>query len=175
LPAGETSRTKTALAVELLRKADAASEAPLLGIFDGAYAVDTVVKPCLEPGPGQRRIESITRLRVDARLYRPVIPRPQGKGRPPTWGPRLAAPQHHLYWTVGWQRGRAWVYSRRRRFSDKQLRCHWAVSGPHIPVHVFVVGMGGDEQPWFLVTSALELSAAEVEEAWTARFLSALM
>ena len=170
LPAGETFRTKTALAVELLRHADAASEAPILGIFDGAYAVDTVVKPCLESGPGQRRIEIVTRLRVDARLYHPVVPRPQGKGRPPTWGPRMAAPQHHLYWPVGWQRGRAWVYGRRRCFGYKQLRCRWAVSGPQIPVHGFVIEMEGYEQPWFLVTSALDLSAAEVVEAWTARF-----
>jgi DDE superfamily endonuclease len=35
LPAGETFRTKTALAVDLLRQADTASAAPLLAIFDG--------------------------------------------------------------------------------------------------------------------------------------------
>jgi hypothetical protein len=63
LPAGETFRTKTALAVEWLRQADAESAAPLLGVFDGAYAVDTVIRPCLEPRPAQRRIEFVTRLR----------------------------------------------------------------------------------------------------------------
>ncbi|HXH09119.1 MAG TPA: hypothetical protein VNP04_05040 [Alphaproteobacteria bacterium] len=71
---------------------------------------------------------------------------------------------------MGWQRGRAWVYGRRRRFRYKQLRCRWAVSGPQIPVHVFVVEMEGDEEPWFLVTSALEWSATEMVAAWTARF-----
>jgi DDE superfamily endonuclease len=170
LPAGEPLRTKTALAVELLRQADAESAAPILGVFDGAYAVTTVVGPCVEPKEGQRRIAVITRLRADARLYHPVVPRPQGKGRPPKWGPRIAAPQHHLYWPVGWQRSRAWVYGRRRRFCYKQLRCRWAVSGPQIPVHVLGVEMEGYEEAWFLVTSALELSAAQVIEAWTARF-----
>ena len=170
LPAGETFRTKTALAVELLRQAAAESAAPILGVFDGAHAVDTVVRPCLEPEPGLRRIDIVTRLRADARLYHPVGTRPHAKGRPPTWGPRIAAPQHHLYWPVGWQAGQAWVYGRPRRFHYKQLRCRWAVSGPQLPVHVLVIQLAGYKEPWFLITSALDLSAAQVVEAWAARF-----
>jgi DDE superfamily endonuclease len=170
LPPGETFRTKTALAVELWRQADAESPAPILAVFDGAYAVETVVRPCLEPEPSRRRIELVTRLRTNARLYHPVMARTPAKGRPPKWGPRLAAPQHHLYWPVGWQRSRAWVYGRIRTFRYKQLRCRWAVSGPDRPVHVFVVEMAGYEEPWFLVTSALDLSAAQVVEVWAARF-----
>jgi hypothetical protein len=170
LPAGETFRTKTTLAVELLQQADTVSQAPILGVCDGAYAVRTVVGPCVTPRPGQRRIEIVTRLRADARLYHPVRGRPRAKGRPPKWGPRLAAPQHHLYWPVGWQRSRAWVYGRLRAFQYKQLRCRWAVSGPTVPVHVFVVAMEGYEEPWFLVTTALDLSAAQVVAVFTARF-----
>jgi hypothetical protein len=170
LPAGEMFRTKTALAVELLRQADAESAAPLLGVFDGAYAVDTVVRPCLEPAAGQRRLEIVTRLRVDARLYHPVLIRVYTKGRLPRWGSRFAAPQHHLYWPVGWRQGQAWVYGRTRRFRYKQLRCRWAVSGPQVPVHVFVIEMAGYAKPWFLVTTALDLSAAQVVEVWAARF-----
>jgi DDE superfamily endonuclease len=170
LPAGETFRTKTALAVELMRQADAESPAPILAVFDGAYAVETVVTPCLAPTVGRRRIELVTRLRADARLYHPGVVRPQAQGRPPKWGPRLAAPQHHLYWPVGWQAGRTWIYGRLRRFQYKQLRCRWAVSGPAIPVHVFVVAMEGYKEPWFLVTTALDLTAAQVVEVFTARF-----
>jgi hypothetical protein len=170
LPEGEPFRTKTALAVELLRQAEAESAAPILGVFDGAYAVDTVVRPCLEPGLGQHGIECVTRLRKDARLYHPVVVRTRPKGRRPTWGPRIAAPQQHLSWPVGWQRSRAWGYGRMRAFGYKQLRCRWAVSGPKAPVHVLVVQMTGYEEPWFLVTSALDLTAAQVVEAWTARF-----
>jgi DDE superfamily endonuclease len=170
LPAGETFRTKTALAVELLRQADHESAAPILGVFDGAYAVETVVGPCVTPHADQRRIDLVTRLRVDARLYPPVVARTHAKGRPPTWGPRIAAPQYHLYWPVSWQRSRAWVYGRLRRFRYKQLRCRWAVSGPVVPVHVLVVEMTGDAEPWCLVTSALALSAAQVVEVWAARF-----
>jgi DDE superfamily endonuclease len=170
LPPGETFHTKTVWAVELLRQADAESTAPILGVFDGAYAVETVVRPCLNPGPEQRRIELLTRLRVDARLYHPVVSQPRRKGRPPTWGERLAAPQHHVYWSTAWQVGRAWVYGRSRTFRYKQRRCRWAVSGPAIPVHVFVVEVPGYREPWFLVTTALDLSAAQVVEAFAARF-----
>jgi DDE superfamily endonuclease len=169
-PTGETFRTKTALAVDLLRQADAEATAPLLAVFDGAYAVETVIRPCLTPQADQRRIEIVTRLRADARLYHPLGVRTRPKGRRPVWGARMAAPQHHVYWPVSWQRSRAWVYGRLRTFQYKQLRCRWAVSGPDLPVHVFVVTMAGYVEPWFLVTSALDLSAAQVVEVWTARF-----
>src|SRR5882724_4670873 len=49
LPAGATFRTKTALAVELLRQANAESGAPILAIFDGAYGLDTMVGRRLAP------------------------------------------------------------------------------------------------------------------------------
>ena len=170
LPAGEDLRTQTALAVDLLRQAAAESAAPILALFDGADATNPVVAPCLQAGPGQRRLERMTRLRADARLYHPAVAKPRSTGRRPVWGPRLAAPHHHLDWPPSWQRRRAWVYGRRRAFQDTQLRCRWAVSGPHIPMHAFVIEMDGYADPWFLVTSALELSVAQVVEAFTARF-----
>jgi hypothetical protein len=170
LLAGEAFRTKTALAVEWLRQGDTESPAPILAVFDGASAVETVVTPCLAPEGGRRRIELVTRLRTDARLYHPVVVKPQAKGRPPKWGPRLAAPQHHLDWPVGWQAGRAWGYGRLRRFQYTQLRCRWAVSGPATPVHAFVVAMEAYKEPWCLVTTALDLTAAQVVEVFTARF-----
>jgi hypothetical protein len=172
LPAGETCRTTTALAVELLRQADAASGAPILAIFAGADAVDTVVGPGLAPAVGQQRIASITRLRADARRSLRVVARCRAQGRPPTWGTRMAAPQHHLYGPVGWQRSRAWGYGRLSAVQYKQLRCRWAVSGPQVPVHV-VVERAGDQEPWFLVTTALDQSAAQAVAAWAARFRQA--
>jgi hypothetical protein len=170
VPAGETFQTKTAWAVERLRQAAAESKVPILGVFDGAYAVATGVEPCLNPGPGGRRREILTRLRVEARLYHPVVSRARPRGRRPKWGERLAAPQHHVYWSASWRVGRAWVYGRRRTFRYTQLRCRWSVSGPDIPVQVFVVAVPGYREPWFLVTTALDLSAAQVVEAFAARF-----
>jgi hypothetical protein len=168
-PAGETLQTKTAWAVELLRQAEAASRAPLVGVLDGADAVTTVVEPCLTPGPGGRRIEMLTRLRVDARLYHPVVARARPKGRRPQWGERLAAPPHHMYWSTSGRAGRAWVDGRSRTCRYTHLRCRWSVRGPESPVHVFVVAVPGYREPWFLVTTALDRSAAQVVEAFAAR------
>jgi hypothetical protein len=158
------------LAVAWWRPGDTESAAPILGVLDGAYAVATVVDPCRHPRAGPRRIEIRTRVRADARLYHAAMPQPRAKGRRPLGGPRLAAPHHHLYWSTAWQKRRAWVYGRGRRFPDQQLQCRWSVSGAQTPVHVLVVGVDGDEQPWFLVPSALDWSAAQVVEAFTARF-----
>ncbi|MBN9518553.1 hypothetical protein J0H58_08555, partial [bacterium] len=61
--------------------------------------------PCLDPANG-RRIDVVTRLRFDARLYRPLDPPPRRRmGRPRKWGDRLPAPQHHDRWGVPWQDG----------------------------------------------------------------------
>jgi len=169
VPAGKTVQTKTAWAVELLRPAEAESSAPIVGVFEGAYAVTTVVEPCLNPAPGERKLEMLTRLRVDARLYHPVVSRARPKGRRPKWGERLAAPHHHGSWSTSWRASRAWVDGRRRTFRYKQRRCRWAVSGPEIPVHAFAVAGSGYREPWFLVTTALALSAAPVVEACAAR------
>src|SRR5271166_5545973 len=42
-----------------------------LGVFDGGYALGNVVRPLVKPDePDQPRIDILTRLRQDARLYK---------------------------------------------------------------------------------------------------------
>src|SRR5205085_2322501 len=84
---------------------------------DGAYATRTVIQPCLNPAPGGRRIEVVTRLREDARLFRPLVAQAKAKGRPRKWGRRMAAPKHHEKWDVPWQEGEAYIYGRVRTFA----------------------------------------------------------
>lgn len=172
LPIGESFCTKTAWAVDMLRQADAESAVPILAIFDGAYAMETVIEPCLNPPPGGRRIEFVTRLRKDARLYQPLeatTKNPRG-GRPRKWGRRLPAPQHHAKWNTKWQRGRAYVYGRMRTFRYKQLRCCWSVSGAKQVVWAYVFDVPGYDKLWSTVTSAGDLSAAQVLAANAGRF-----
>jgi hypothetical protein len=135
----------------------------------------TVVRPCIRPPSGRRRIEIVTRLRKDARLYHPLVvePRPDGKkrnGRPRKWGRRMAAPQHHERWDTRWRQGKAWIYGRVRRIRYKQVRCQWSVSGPGEQVHAFVFEVEGYGKPWFVVTTAPDLSAEQVVEVFAARF-----
>ena len=64
------------------------ADGPHLGVFDGGYALKNVVRPLVMPEEGLPRIEFLTRLRHDARLYAlPPTKRPKGKrGRTPEVG-----------------------------------------------------------------------------------------
>jgi len=172
VPVGETFTTKTRHAVAMLREIDNESESPILAAFDGAYAMATVIQPCLEPPEGRRRIEFVTRLRRDARLYHPLTngPKNPAGGRPRKWGRRMAAPQNHQKWDVPWQRSRAYIHGRVRRFRYKRVLCQWSVSGPDHLVYAYVFEVEGYTEEWFVVTSALDLSPAQVVAVQAARF-----
>lgn len=172
LPIGGRFRTKTAFAVDMLRETDAESATPVLAAFDGAYAMETVIKPCLNPPQGSRRIEFVTRLRKDARLYEPLAAsakNPKG-GRPRKWGKRLPAPQEHAKRDVPWQTGRAYVYGRTRTFRYKCLRCCWSVSGPKQIIWAYVFDVPGYDKLWATITSAGDLSPSQVLSANGGRF-----
>src|SRR5215204_3838439 len=65
-----TFRTKCELLVGLLRDHANACPGKNLGVFDGAFAVRNVVRPLVKPDePDLPRIDVLTRLRHDARLY----------------------------------------------------------------------------------------------------------
>lgn len=172
LPMGERFRTKTAWAVDMLREADEESAAPLLAAFDGAYAMETVIKPCLNPAAGHRRIEFVTRLRKDARLYEPLETSPKNPkgGRPRKWGKRLPSPQEHAQWGVPWQNGRAYFYGRVRTFRYKRLRCCWSVSGPKEIMYAYVFDVPGYDKLWATISSAADLSPGQALAANAGRF-----
>ena len=176
LPVGETFQTKTALAVQMLRQIAAESPSPVLAVTDGAYAVDTVVQPCLNPPPGQARIDVVSRPRTDARLYHPPLAnrvRPDGKkrsGPDRKWGRRMPSPKRHAEWDTPWKNGKAYIYGRLRKVRYKQVLCQWAVSGWKHLVHAFVFEVEGYEEPWYLISTALDLSAEQAVEIFAARF-----
>src|SRR5947209_8008600 len=92
-----TFRTKCSLLVELLREQARAVPGRHLGVFDGGFALGSVVRPLVRPDDEDLpRIDFVTRLRQDARLFLPPPPpppsRPKPRGRPPSWGRGLAAP-----------------------------------------------------------------------------------
>jgi len=172
LPMGEAFKTKTSRAVDMLRGADEESVRPILAAFDGAYAMETVIQPCLNPPQGARRIDFVTRLRRDARLYHPLVNQkknPKG-GRPRQWGRRMASPQNHTKWSVDWQTGRAYVHGRSRSFRYKRQRCQWSVSGPKHLIFAYVFEVQGYREPWYVVTNAMQLSPAQVVAVQAARF-----
>ena len=171
MPEGERFRTKPQLAIEALRACARACRGPHLAIFDGGYAVSSVVEPLISPPVGEPRIEWLTRLRYDSRLYQPPAPHEPGRmGRPRKWGRRLAAPKDAHRWPGRWQEGTVNLYAKRRRMRYKQVLCQWHPAGASARVHAFAFQVQGYKRPWHLVTSELELKAQEVLEFYAARF-----
>jgi len=173
VPAGEAFRTKCDLLVEQLRREarhDAAAEH--VGIFDGAFAVRSVVRRLVRPEPGQPRVEFLTRLRADARLHaRPEANPPPGRRGPrPKWGRRLPPPRQGGRWPGRWQTGRAWIYGRWRTVRWKEVVCLWRVTGHDVPVTAVVAQVEGYRKRFTLVSSARDLSGLQVVELFAARF-----
>jgi hypothetical protein len=177
LPAGPGGtpafRTKCELAVELLREqARMAPGHKHLGVFDGGYALRSVVRPLALPEGGGRRVDFLTRLRHDARLYAlPPTDRPAGtRGPKPKWGRRLEPPRRGGRWERGWRTGVGFIYGRQRKVRWKEVVCLWKVLGWEVPVKAVVAHVEGYRKRFALVTSATELTGLQMVELFAARF-----
>jgi hypothetical protein len=178
LPAAEQGppvpfRTKCELLVELGREHQKACSAKPLGVFDGGFALRSVVRPLVKPDePGQPRIDFLTRLRHDARLHG-LAPKERKKGQrgaTPKWGKRLAPPRQGGRWPGAWQTGTAFIYGRQRAIRYKEVVCLWRVLGHDVPVKAVVAQVEGYKKRFTLVTSATELSGLQMVEIFCARF-----
>ena len=160
-------RTKCELVVELIREQARITGGRHLGIFDGAYALRSVVRPLVQPEPGHPRIEFLTRLRPDARLY--ALP-PPGCRANQKWGRRLPPPCQGGRWSGPWQEGEGFIYGRQRQVRWKEQVCLWWVAGAEVPVKVVVAEVEGYRQRFYLVSSATELTGVEMVEGFAGRF-----
>jgi hypothetical protein len=165
-------RTKCDLLVEMARGYAKCCPGKALGVFDGGFALRSVVRPLVRPAaPDQRRIDFVTRLRRDAALYAlPPSRRPHQRGRARRWGKRLAPPRQGGRWPSAWQEGFAFVYGRLRRVRYKEVVCLWRVLGHDVPVKAVVAEVEGYSKRFTLVTSALDLTGLQVVELFCARF-----
>jgi hypothetical protein len=160
-------RTKCELAVELLREQARTLGGRHLGVFDGGFALKSVVRPLVVPEIGAPRIEILTRLRHDARLHVALAERHRSNQK---WGKKLAPPRQGGRWGGKWQEGHAFIYGRRRKVCWKEVVCVWRVLGHDVPVKVVVAKVEGYKKRFTLVTSALELTGLEMVELFAARF-----
>jgi hypothetical protein len=143
-----------------------------LAIFDGAFAVGNVVQPLVHPAAGQARIDFVTRLRHDARLYAlpPTQRRPGQRGPTPKWGRALAPPRQGGRWPGAWQHGEAFLYGRVRHVRWKEVVCLWRVLGHDVPVKAVVAEVEGYRERFHLVSSATALTGLQMVELFGARF-----
>ena len=170
---GEPFRTKCELLVELARQQAAAQPGPHLAVFDGGFALRSVVRPLAVPAEaGPPRIDFVTRLRHDARLCAlpPAQRRPGQRGPAPKWGRRLPPPRQGGRWPGAWQQGEAFLYGRRRTVRWKEVVCLWRVLGHEVPVKAVVAAVEGYRKRFALVTSATNLTGLQVVELFCARF-----
>jgi hypothetical protein len=167
-----TFRTKCAPAVELVREQAGIVGGRHLAVFDGGFALKSVARPLVCPEGDRPRIESLTRLRRDARLHAlPPTERPAGKRGPmPGWGQELPPPRQGGRWARWWQEGQAFLYGRRREVLWKEVVCLWRVSGHQRPVKAVVAKVGGYKKRFTLVTSAVGLTGLQAVELFCARF-----
>ncbi|MFO0952354.1 MAG: transposase [Isosphaeraceae bacterium] len=168
----EVFRTKCEMAVELLREQARIAGGAHLGVFDGGYALRTVVRPLVKPEDGSPRIDFLTRLRHDARLHAlPPMERPKGKrGRHPKWGRKLSPPRRGGRWPGPWQTGEAFIYGRIRKVRWKEVVCLWRVLGHDVTVKAVVACVEGYKKRFALITSAVGLSGLQAVELFAARF-----
>jgi hypothetical protein len=172
-PTGEEFRTKCELLVELTRQQASTRPGPHLLVCDGGFALGSVVRPLVRPDdPEQPRIDVLTRLRHDARLYAlpPVQRRAGQRGRMPKWGRPLPPPRQGGRWRGPWHQGQAFLYGRLRRVRWKEVVCLWRVLGHPTPVKAVVAEVEGYRQRFTLVTSATDLTGLQVVELFGARF-----
>jgi Transposase DDE domain len=166
-------RTKCQLLVELGREHAKACCGKALGVFDGGFAVRSVVRPLVVPTePDQPRIDFVTRLRHDARLHAlPPSARKKGqRGATPKWGKRLPPPRQGGRWPGAWQAGTAFVYGCLRQVRYKEVLCLWRVLGHDVVVKAVVALVEGYKKRFTLVTSATDLGGLQVVEVFCARF-----
>jgi hypothetical protein len=166
-------RTKCELLVQLGRDHAKACPGKHLSVFDGGFAMRSVVRPLVVPEePGQPRVDILTRLRHDARLHAlpPQGRRPGQRGRTARWGKRLPPPRQGGRWAGGWQKGQAFIYGRSRAVEYKEVLCLWRVLGHDVVVKAVVAKVEGYKKRFTLVSSATELSGLQLVEIFCARF-----
>jgi hypothetical protein len=168
----EPFRTKCELAVALLREQARMVKGLHLGVFDGGFALKSVVRPLVLPEDNSPRIEILTRLRHDARLHAlPPKERREGQRGPmPKWGKKLPPPRQGGRWTRWWQEGDAFLYGRSRKVLWKEVICLWRVLGHEVPVKAVVAKVEGYKKRFTLVTSASALTGLQMVELFCARF-----
>jgi hypothetical protein len=139
-------RAKRDLLVDLGREHAKACSGKALGVFDGGFALRSVVRPLVRPDePARPRVDILTRLRHDARLH--ALPPPQRRqgqrGPSPKWGKRLPRRRQGGRWPGAWQTGQAFVYGRPRQVQSKEVVCWWRVLGHEVSVGAVVAQAEG--------------------------------
>jgi hypothetical protein len=162
-----TFQTKTAMAVKIVERLVPKFKGfgnPVEVIVDGGYAKDTVLLPLGKLD----NVTTITRLRRDAAVFDlPIPPTKKKRGRPKTYGERIAM-KAMIEDEEGWQ------YVECRQYGQvvkKRVKCFVATSKLTKGKPIKVVLIKENEKTWVpLMSTNAEQSAVEILESYGVRF-----
>lgn len=163
---GAFFRTRHQLTVEALAAVRGWFSGAIVLLADGAYANRSLVLPVQELA-----ITVVSRLRSDARLYRPAPARrrPGQRGRPPTHGPALRKLSQIARSSRGWQRMRVDIYGRRVHLHVHEFAAWWPPLKRVIKV-VVTRDPKNDRRGAYLWTTDVSMTAREVIERFAQRW-----
>ena len=165
-------RTKCELAVELIRQQARLARGQHLAIFDGAFALRSVVRPLALPGargPAGRVPHPAAARRPALRPAADGAARGQA-GAQAEVGRAAAAAAAGGPLAGPWHTGEAFIYGRVRQVRWKEVVCLWRVLGHEVPVKAVVADVEGYKKRFTLVTSAVGLTGLQMVELFAARF-----
>ena len=159
-------RTRHQITVEALAAVRTWFSRRLVLLADGAYANSSMVLPALEMA-----ITVVSRLRSDARLYRPTPPRrrPGQRGRRPTHGPPFRKLPQIARASRGWRRMRVDIYGRSVHLHVHEFVAWWPPLRRVIKV-VITRDPRNDRRVAYLWSTEVDMTAQEVIERFAQRW-----
>jgi hypothetical protein len=160
-------QTKTAMAVNIVQRLVPQFTRfgkPIEIIVDGGYAKDTVLLPLGKID----NVTTITRLRRDAVVFDvPIVPAKKGRGRPKTYGERIAM-KAMVEDEKGWQYVECRLYG---QVVKKRVKCFVATSKLTRGKPIKVVLIKEDEKTWVpLMSTNADATPKEILESYGMRF-----
>ena len=164
--------TKCELAVALLREQARIIKGKHLAVFDGGYALESVVRPLVLPEGGALGSNSSPACGAMPGCTPCPCPRsstPRGsRDRSPSG---VSGWSHPAGAACGTRSGRSEPPSSTAAgVRWKEIICLWRVLGWEVPVKAIVAYVEGYKQRFTLVTSAVELTGLQMVELFTGRF-----
>jgi hypothetical protein len=141
---GVAHKKKTEQAAELVKLlAEHLHERHIRLVNDNLYSCDTMLRNL------PVNVDMVGRLNMEAALFGPVPPKPQGKmGRNRTWGPKLPTPKKMAEDAGAWQECQVHIYGRDVTVRFKTTHAYWRSAGCKRLLRIVVVWRPNGQYPY---------------------------
>lgn len=162
---GRPHRKATELADEMIQLvSETFPDRCFLVIGDNAFVNRSVIRPL------PKNIDFLGRGRMDSALYALPPPKRKGRGRPPIRGRKIPSPESRAR-NRQWQSVQLCIFNKTRTVEVQVFDALWyIVARGRLLRFVLIRGYPGQKKAQVFVTTDLEMSAAEVIEAYCCRW-----